>query len=89
MIAALGRRVFVAGPAPESVDYAHRTTAEYLGAAWLADAVRNGHAVRPAASANGDQTGILRLNCAGCTRGWPCIFLNMPIGSSTLIHTAS
>ena len=42
MIAALGRRVFAAGPAPESVDYAHRTTAEYLGAAWLADAVRNG-----------------------------------------------
>jgi hypothetical protein len=42
IIAALSRRVFVAGPAPESVDYAHRTTAEYLGAAWLADAVRNG-----------------------------------------------
>ena len=42
VIAALGRRVFVAGPAPESVDYAHRTTAEYLGAAWLAHAVRNG-----------------------------------------------
>jgi hypothetical protein len=42
VIAALGRRVFVAGPAPESVDYAHRTTAEYLAAAWLADAVRNG-----------------------------------------------
>jgi predicted NACHT family NTPase len=42
VIAALGRRVFVAGPAPESVDYAHRTTAEYLGAAWLADAVRSG-----------------------------------------------
>ena len=41
-IAALSRRIFVAGPAPESVDYAHRTTAEYLGAAWLADAVRNG-----------------------------------------------
>jgi len=41
-IAALGRRVFAAGPAPESVDYAHRTTAEYLGAAWLADVVRNG-----------------------------------------------
>jgi predicted NACHT family NTPase len=35
--AALGRRVFVAGPAPESVDYAHRTSA-----AWLADLVRNG-----------------------------------------------
>jgi hypothetical protein len=42
VIAALGRRIFVAGPAQESVDYAHRTTAEYLGAAWLADAVRNG-----------------------------------------------
>jgi predicted NACHT family NTPase len=42
MIAALGRRVFVAGPAPETVDYAHRTTAEYLGAAWLAEAVRQG-----------------------------------------------
>jgi hypothetical protein len=42
VIAALGRRVFVAGPAPESVDYAHRTTAEYLAAGWLADAVRNG-----------------------------------------------
>jgi hypothetical protein len=26
----------------ESVDYSHRTTAEYLGAAWLADTVRNG-----------------------------------------------
>jgi hypothetical protein len=42
VIAALGRRVFVAGPASESVDYAHRTTAECLGAAWLADTVRNG-----------------------------------------------
>jgi predicted NACHT family NTPase len=40
--AALGRRVFVAGPAPETVDYGHRTTAEYLGAAWLAGSVRNG-----------------------------------------------
>ena len=40
--AALTRRVFVAGPVPESADYAHRTTAEYLGAAWLADAVRDG-----------------------------------------------
>lgn len=40
--AALTRRVFVAGAAPQSVDYAHRTTAEYLGAAWLADAVRAG-----------------------------------------------
>ena len=42
MIAALGRRVFEAGRVPESVDYAHRTTAEYLGAAWLADLVRSG-----------------------------------------------
>ena len=41
-VAALGRRIFVAGPVPESVDYAHRTTAEYLGATWLADVVRNG-----------------------------------------------
>jgi predicted NACHT family NTPase len=41
-IAALGRRVFAAGPVPESVDYVHRTTAEYLGAAWLAQAVREG-----------------------------------------------
>jgi len=40
--AALSRRVFAVGPAPESVDYAHRTTAEYLGAAWLAYAVRAG-----------------------------------------------
>jgi predicted NACHT family NTPase len=40
--AALTRRIFVAGSAPESVDYAHRTTAEYLGAAWLANAVRGG-----------------------------------------------
>ncbi|WP_246674978.1 hypothetical protein [Mesorhizobium sp. B2-4-11] len=40
--AALARRVFVAGPEPETVDYAHRTTAEYLAAAFLADQVRNG-----------------------------------------------
>ena len=41
-IAALGRRVFAAGPVPESVDYVHRTMAEYLGAGWLAQAVRAG-----------------------------------------------
>jgi hypothetical protein len=41
-IATLGRRVFAGGPAPETVDYVHRTTAEYLGAAWLAHAVRAG-----------------------------------------------
>jgi predicted NACHT family NTPase len=40
--AALGRRVFVTGPEPETVDYAHRTTAEYLGAAFLAQSVRDG-----------------------------------------------
>ena len=41
-IAALSRRVFAAGPEPESVDYVHRTTAEYLAAEWLAHAVREG-----------------------------------------------
>ena len=42
MIAVLGRRVFEAGPVLESVDCAHSTTAEYLGAARLADLVRYG-----------------------------------------------
>lgn len=41
-IAALGRRVFGAGPVPESVDYIHRTAAEYLGAAFLATQIRSG-----------------------------------------------
>jgi predicted NACHT family NTPase len=41
-MAALGRRVFTAGQVPESIDYVHRTTAEYLGAAWLAQTVRAG-----------------------------------------------
>lgn len=40
--AAMSRRVFVAGSEPESVKYAHRTTAEYLGAKFLADRVRTG-----------------------------------------------
>jgi predicted NACHT family NTPase len=40
--AALGRRVFVTGPEPETVDYAHRTIAEYLGAAFLAQSTRDG-----------------------------------------------
>ena len=40
--AALGRRVFVAGPEPETVDYAHRTTAEFLAASFLAVQVRAG-----------------------------------------------
>ena len=40
--AALGRRVFEAGPMPESVDYTHRTTAEFLGAEWLVGRIRAG-----------------------------------------------
>ncbi|WFU45875.1 hypothetical protein QA640_44510 (plasmid) [Bradyrhizobium sp. CB82] len=40
--AALTRRVFEVGSAPGSVDYAHRVTAEYLGALWLSEAVRDG-----------------------------------------------
>jgi hypothetical protein len=39
---ALGRRIFVAGPEPETVDYAHRTIAEFLGASFLANRVRAG-----------------------------------------------
>jgi hypothetical protein len=41
-LAALGRRVFVAGGRSETVDYTHRTTAEFLGAAWIAAQVRCG-----------------------------------------------
>jgi len=40
--AALGRRVFDAGPQAETVDYAHRTTAEFLAAEFLASRVREG-----------------------------------------------
>jgi hypothetical protein len=40
--AALGRRVFVAGLEQETVDYAHRTTAEFLGASFLAAQIRGG-----------------------------------------------
>lgn len=40
--AALGRRVFDAGPEPETVDYSHRTTAEYLAAEFLAKQVDKG-----------------------------------------------
>jgi predicted NACHT family NTPase len=40
--AALGRRVFDAGQEPEMVDYAHRTTAEFLAAEFLAARVRAG-----------------------------------------------
>jgi predicted NACHT family NTPase len=41
-LAGLGRRVFVAGGRSETVDYAHRTTAEFLGAGWIAAQVRRG-----------------------------------------------
>ena len=40
--AALGRRVFDAGTEAETVDYAHRTTAEFLAAEFLAQRVREG-----------------------------------------------
>lgn len=40
--AALGRRIFTAAGEADAVDYTHRTTAEYLAAAWIAQAVRNG-----------------------------------------------
>jgi hypothetical protein len=40
-LAALGRRSFVA-TGQETVDYAHRIRAEYLGAGWLAKKIQNG-----------------------------------------------
>jgi predicted NACHT family NTPase len=40
--AALTRRVFVSTSEPETVDYGHRTTAEYLAAEFLAAQVRGG-----------------------------------------------
>ena len=44
--AALGRRAFKQGPIEETVEYSHRTTAEYLAAAWLAKKVRGGFPIR-------------------------------------------
>ena len=41
-VAALGRRVFIAGGRLETVDYAHRTIAEFLGAGWIAVQVQRG-----------------------------------------------
>lgn len=38
----LTRRVFVSTGTPDVVDYAHRTLAEYLGARWLAERIRQG-----------------------------------------------
>jgi len=42
LVAALGRRVFTATSAPDTVDYAHRVIAEYLAAWWLSEKVRAG-----------------------------------------------
>jgi hypothetical protein len=42
VLTALGRRVFRAGAEPGTVDYSHRTTAEFLAAKWLAAQVRGG-----------------------------------------------
>ena len=40
--ATLSRRIFSAGDEPETVDYSHRTIAEYLAAKWLASIVEKG-----------------------------------------------
>jgi predicted NACHT family NTPase len=40
--ATLGRRIFDAGHEPETVDYSHRTTAEYVAAEYLAGQIRAG-----------------------------------------------
>jgi predicted NACHT family NTPase len=42
LLASLGRRIFVVAAEQETVDYVHRTTAEYLAAAFLALRVRSG-----------------------------------------------
>lgn len=42
VLVALGRRVFVSALEVGTVDYAHRTIAEYLGALWIAKQVGNG-----------------------------------------------
>lgn len=42
VLAALSRRAFVSASEAEAVDYAHRTTAEYLAAAYLAGRIRDG-----------------------------------------------
>jgi hypothetical protein len=42
VLAALGRRVFVSALEVGTVDYAHRTVAEYLGALWIAKQIGNG-----------------------------------------------
>lgn len=42
VLAALGRRVFVSALEVRTVDYAHRTVAEYLGALWIAKQIGHG-----------------------------------------------
>lgn len=39
---AMTRRIFVSTGMPSTVDYVHRTLAEYLGARWLAESIRQG-----------------------------------------------
>ena len=41
-LAALCRRIFAGDRLSETVDYAHRTLAEFLGASWLAERIRHG-----------------------------------------------
>ena len=53
VIAALGRRVFEAATQPETVDYAHRTTAEYLAASFLSEGGAGRIAVRPSCGTHG------------------------------------
>lgn len=42
LLAALCRRAFVSGPFPETVDYAHRTIAEFLAASFVAKKISDG-----------------------------------------------
>jgi hypothetical protein len=70
--AALGRRVFHSGSEPETLDYAHRTTAEFLAAEFLAAQVRGGLPFSRVAAL----IGVDRHPAAeygACTPGWPCI----------------
>ncbi len=79
--AALGRRAFVSGPIAETVDYAHRTIAEYLAASWLAQKVYTGlpiGRVRALIGVDGRPTSELRG-----LHAWLTIFL--PEHAATLI----
>jgi hypothetical protein len=75
--AALGRRAFEAGPVPESVDYAHRTTAEFLGAEWLAGRIRAGLPLGRVQALM--SRGTLRRSSADCMHGSPVSCQSRPI----------